>query len=163
ALGFATSNHGAVHTRVGGGGAPGADPFTTDDKASPIKSGQDWISMADSCGLCWPRGAPTGNPFTEEDFITLIEAVTGVSYTLDELRLVGERIWNLERIFNLKSGITAKDDTLPKRMLEEPMTLGASAGHVCKIDEMLPEYYELRGWDKDGVPTPEKLAQLDLT
>ena len=119
--------------------------------------------MADSCGLCWPRSAPSGNPFSQENIASLLEAVTGVPYTVEDLLLIGERIWNLERIFNLKAGITTNDDTLPKRMLEEPMTIGASAGHICKLDEMLPEYYELRGWDKDGVPAPEKLEQLDLT
>ena len=162
ALGYATSNHGACHTRVAGGG-PGGDPYDTAGQAASTKYGQDWISMADSCGLCWPRSAPSGNPFSQEDITGLLEAVTGVLYTVEDLLLIGERIWNLERIFNLKAGITVNDDTLPKRMLEEPMTIGASAGHVCKMDEMLPEYYELRGWDKDGVPTPEKLEQLDLT
>jgi aldehyde:ferredoxin oxidoreductase len=138
-------------------------PAETADMVASHKYGQDWVAMADSCGLCMPRSMPMGNPFTEEDLPTLLEAATGVTYAVADLLLIGERVWNLERIFNLKAGIMAKDDTLPKRMLEEPMTKGASAGQVCNIGEMLPIYYELRGWDKDGVPTPEKLAQLGLT
>ena len=74
----------------------------------------------------------------------------------------GERIYNLERIFNLGAGFTAADDTLPKRLLEEPIPEGPSKGYVCKLDEMLPEYYELRGWDKEGRPTDAKLKELNL-
>jgi len=75
---------------------------------------------------------------------------------------IGERIWNLERIFNLKAGFSAKDDSLPKRLLEEPLTVGGSRNRVVKLQEMLPEYYKIRGWDENGVPTKEKIAQLEL-
>ena len=75
---------------------------------------------------------------------------------------VGERTWNLERLFNLKAGLTGKDDTLPKRILSEPAPSGTGKGLVCRLPEMLPEYYTLRGWDKNGVPTKETLARLGL-
>ncbi len=75
---------------------------------------------------------------------------------------VGERIWNLEKLFNLKAGLGRKDDTLPKRILEEPADVGTAKGLVCRLDEMLPEYYELCGWDGDGVPKKETLARLGL-
>jgi aldehyde:ferredoxin oxidoreductase len=74
----------------------------------------------------------------------------------------GERIWNLERMFNLKAGLSKKDDTLPKRLLEEPLPEGGAKGQVVRLSEMLPEYYQLRGWDQSGVPTKEKLKELSL-
>jgi aldehyde:ferredoxin oxidoreductase len=77
--------------------------------------------------------------------------------------LAGERIFNLERLFNLKAGITGRDDTLPERMLKEPVLKGQAEGQVVKLAEMLPEYYRLRGWDENGVPTLERLSQLGLS
>lgn len=74
----------------------------------------------------------------------------------------GDRIWNLERLFGLKSAISGKDDRLPERMMKEPIQTGPSKGEVSHMDEMLPEYYQLRGWDAEGVPTPEKLKELSL-
>jgi len=73
---------------------------------------------------------------------------------------IGERIWNLERVYNLRAGFTKRDDALPPRMLSEPLGEGMSAGHVVPLAPMLAEYYQLRGWDPDGRPTPEKLAAL---
>jgi aldehyde:ferredoxin oxidoreductase len=75
---------------------------------------------------------------------------------------VGERIWNLERDFNLRAGITAADDTLPKRLLKEAANTGPAAGKVNELDKMLPEYYALRGWGADGVPTAETRERLQL-
>ena len=88
--------------------------------------------------------------------------VVGADWTTEELLTTGERIWNMERLFNLKSGLSAKDDTLPPRMLKDPMPAGPCKGEVNKLDKMLPEYYALRGWGKDGVPTKEKKAELGL-
>ncbi len=96
------------------------------------------------------------------DMVTLLSVVTGVDYTEEGLLKAGERIWNLERLFILEAGFTGADDTLPKRLLEEPCLKGDAEGLVVRLDEMLPEYYELRGWDKNSVPTPEKLAELGL-
>ena len=75
----------------------------------------------------------------------------------------GDRIWNLERQWNLNAGLTAKDDALPSRLLKEPIKTGASKGMLSRLPEMLPAYYELRGWDENGVPTPAKLGELGLT
>ena len=75
--------------------------------------------------------------------------------------LCGERIWNLERLFNLKAGLDPKDDTLPKRLLEEAMPEGPNQGQVVRLHEMLPEYYRVRGW-VEGRPTEEKLKELGL-
>jgi len=73
-----------------------------------------------------------------------------------------ERIWNLEKLFNQKAGFTGKDDTLPKRLLEEPMPEGPGKGYVAKLGEMLPEYYQLREWDSSGNPTEDKLRELGI-
>jgi aldehyde:ferredoxin oxidoreductase len=75
---------------------------------------------------------------------------------------VGERVWNLERLYNLREGFTSADDTLPDRLLNEPIAEGPSAGFVNKLPPMLEEYYQFRGWDENGVPKAEKLAELDL-
>ena len=65
-------------------------------------------------------------------------------------------------MFNVKAGFSAKDDTLPTRMTEEPMPSGPGDGVVVKLDEMLPEYYKIRGWTTDGIPTKKKLKELAL-
>jgi len=75
---------------------------------------------------------------------------------------VGERIWNLERQFNLDAGFTGKDDTLPKRLLKEAAKTGPAKGLVSGLDIMLPEYYQLRGWDEQGVPLGETMERLGL-
>lgn len=75
----------------------------------------------------------------------------------------GERIFNLERLFNLKAGLSDKDDTLPRRMLEEPMPEGPGKGHVVRLGEMLPEYYKVRGWTAKGIPGGKKLAELGIS
>ena len=84
----------------------------------------------------------------------------GESVETDELLLAGERIWNAERLFNLSAGFTRADDTLPARLLNEPVAAGPCAGHVVDLTPMLDEYYRCRGWDDRGVPTGDKLAEL---
>ena len=76
--------------------------------------------------------------------------------------MAGERIWNLERLYNLRAGFSREDDTLPPRFLNEPLSEGGSAGHVVHLDEMLAEYYRFRGWTQEGTPTLKKLAALGL-
>ena len=125
------------------------------------KMGQDFIAVVDSSGLCWSIFG--GLSMSKDELLTQLELATGANYTEETMILAGERIFNLERLFNLKAGITAKDDILPKRMLEEPMLKGEAEGQVVRLAEMLPEYYKARGWDENGIPTPEKLVQLGLT
>ena len=74
--------------------------------------------------------------------------------------IVGERIWNLERKFNMDAGLTAADDTLPKRLLKDAAKTGPAKGKVNELHKMLPHYYEIRGWTTDGVPTQETLLRL---
>jgi aldehyde:ferredoxin oxidoreductase len=88
--------------------------------------------------------------------------VTGVQYATQEMIQAGERVWNLERLYNLREGFTRKDDTLPPRLLNDAPTDGPSKGWVVKLEPMLKEYYRGRGWDENGAPTPKKLADLEL-
>jgi len=92
----------------------------------------------------------------------MLSAATGVEYSVDEFMKIGERIWNQERLWNLKQGYTTADDTLPERLLKEPIKTGPAKGNVNRLGEMLPEYYQLRGWDEKGVPAKAKLKELAL-
>ena len=88
--------------------------------------------------------------------------VTGRDVDLDELMRVGARMSNLKRVFNVRCGITRKDDTLPPRLLKEPRPEGGAAGYLPDLETMLAEYYDYRGWDADGVPRSETLERLGL-
>jgi len=85
-----------------------------------------------------------------------------LDFSDEEYLQAGERIWNLERLFNLQAGFSKEDDILPKRLLEEPMADGPHKGRVVELDKMLPVYYQLRGWDAEGIPTGDKKAELGL-
>ena len=91
-----------------------------------------------------------------------VAAACGDEFTLENLSLIGERIWNMERDFNNRAGFTAADDTLPKRLLTEPAKTGPAKGLVSKLPEMLPKYYEIRGWDTGGQLTDATRAKLGL-
>jgi aldehyde:ferredoxin oxidoreductase len=156
-LAYATSNRGACHLR--------ADPFeddfqrvTPEGKADIVRRSQDAIAAIDSSGLC----AFTTTAWGLGEFAAQIEAALGDDWTEQRLRETGERIWNLERQFNLKAGFTAADDTLPPRMLADAAGSGAAKGRVTELAHMLPEYYRLRGWDQAGVPSTETLTRLGL-
>ena len=164
-LEYATSNRGACHMR----GATGpweireaGGPFTYEDKAPTLKFLQDATTVADMAGICMfhTRGAPWAQQAAV--LCPLIETVTGVGYDADEVLRIGEKVWNMERLFNLEAGITKADDTLPPRMLNEPIAEGPAKGQVHELNIMMPEYYKARGWDVDGVPTPRKLEELGL-
>ena len=163
-LGYATSNRGACHLKAYTVAAEilglprQMDPNETEGKAELAKIFQDATSTVDATGLCQFLTFGVGL----EEMLPQLAAATGVDYTLEELMTIGERIWNLERRWNERSGMTGAEDTLPKRILEEPLPSGPAKGKVNRLGEMLPEYYELRGWDKDGKITPEKLKELGL-
>ena len=163
-LGYATSNRGACHLKAYTVAAEilglprQMDPNETEGKAELAKIFQDATSTVDATGLCQFLTFGVGL----EEMLPQLAAATGVDYTLEELMTIGERIWNLERRWNERSGMTGAEDTLPKRILAEPLPSGPAKGKVNRLGEMLPEYYELRGWDKDGKITPEKLKELGL-
>ncbi len=163
-LTYATSNRGACHLRsytVASeilGIPEKTDPLVTEGKAGLVKAFQDATAAVDSSGLC----VFTTFAWTLEDFYPQIDAACEGEWTLERLSQTGERIWNMERQFNMAAGFTAKDDTLPKRLLTEPAASGPAKGKVNGLDKMLPEYYELRGWSKEGVPTADTLRSLGL-
>jgi aldehyde:ferredoxin oxidoreductase len=157
ALAYATSNRGACHLRA----APYTDDFShvrPDGKAQIVKESQDEIAAVDSLGIC----AFTHGHLELEDYAEQVEAACGGGWTAERLNDTGERIWNLERQFNLAAGLTKADDTLPQRILKDAAKTGAGKGKVAELGKMLPEYYQLRGWDKDGVPTDKTLKRLQL-
>lgn len=164
ALEYATSNRGGCHVR---GyltspeilGVPvKLDPLVTTDKASWLKTFQDLTAVVDSSGICLFTTFGIGLPEISE----MLRTATGMNCTDEDVLKAGERIWNLERLFNLKAGFTKADDTLPKRLLKEPLPNGPGKGMVVELNTMMKEYYEARGWDENGVPTAEKLKELSL-
>ncbi len=165
-LSYATSNRGACHVRsyliaieILGVNVK-VDPFTTENKASLLRNFQDFTAVIDSAGLCLFVSLAEG--YGQDDVAELLTAVTGETYTKDDVMAIGERIWTLERLFNIKAGLTKAEDTLPPRFLSEPLPDGPAKGKVCKLEEMLKEYYQLRGWDDNGIPPADKLSQIGL-
>ena len=159
---YATSNRGACHLRAWTPAIetqPDADPHTPEGKGAWVAQEQNRTTVRDATGACY-FVSPSGGPI--ELLIPCVAAATGVPFTLDRAIEIGERTWNLERLWNLRAGLTKADDNLPKRLLSEPFKKGPSAGVVVQLDAMLPEYYAARGWTPDGIPTPEKLADLGL-
>jgi aldehyde:ferredoxin oxidoreductase len=163
-LTYATSNRGACHLRsytVASEvlGIPvKTDPLATEGKAGLVKAFQDATAVFDASGLC----IFSSFAWTLADIQPQIQAACEGDWSMEKLNLMGERIWNLERQFNLRAGLTAKDDTLPPRLLKEAAKTGPAKGKVNELGKMLPEYYEIRGWTKDGVPTPETVKRLGL-
>jgi aldehyde:ferredoxin oxidoreductase len=161
---YATSNRGACHLR---GNMLGPEllgaPKMLDRHAPSGKAGilivlQHTSAVIDSIGMCKFVNFAIGDDF----FARLMTSITGYEYEVQDLQLAGERIWNLERLFNIRMGFSHEDDTLPPRFLNEPLKEGGSAGHIVHLDEMLAEYYRFRGWTEAGVPTPKKIAELGL-
>jgi aldehyde:ferredoxin oxidoreductase len=163
-LEYATSNRGGCHVR-GYMTAPEilgipvqVDADATEGKPELLKIFQDLTALCDSSGICLFTTFALGLP----EIAAQVRTATGLNLSDEEFLLAGERIWNLERLFNLRAGFSAQDDTLPARLLNEPMKDGPHKGNVVKLDVMMPEYYSVRGWDENGVPTGDKLKELGL-
>lgn len=163
-LEYATSNRGGCHVR---GyltspeilGLPQKlDPDSIEEKPAWLKAFQDLTASFDSSGLCLFTTFAIGG----EELAAQMTAATGIPYTADTIMKAGERIWNLERLFNLAVGFTSADDTIPSRLMSEPIPTGPAKGKISRLPEMLPNYYQVRGWDESGVPTDAKLAELGL-
>ncbi|MCA0186411.1 MAG: aldehyde ferredoxin oxidoreductase family protein [Proteobacteria bacterium] len=163
-LTYATSNRGACHLRsytVASEvlGIPvKTDPLTTEGKPELVKAFQDATAVFDAAGIC----VFTSFAWTLADVQPQIEAACEGDWSMDKLNAMGERIWNMERLFNNAAGLTRKDDDLPPRLKTEAAKVGPAKGLVSGIDKMLPEYYSIRGWTEEGVPTEATLARLGL-
>lgn len=160
---YATSNRGGCHVR---GylispevlGLPEQiDREETEGKANWAVTFQDLTAVIDSVGMCLFTSFAMGAP----NYADLLNAATGTEYDAESLLEAGERIYNLERLFNKEAGMKPEDDRLPKRLTEEPIVNGPSKGDVSQIKVTLPQYYEVRGW-VDAFPTKETLTRLGL-
>jgi aldehyde:ferredoxin oxidoreductase len=171
-LAYATSPIGGSHMR----GDPAyfelfsvpqpMDPHIWEGKAKVTAAFQNLSAIIDAAGLCIFFAvrnlaakdlgvAPTG-------ILEYLNAATGSDYTLEELMQAGERIINAERVFLTHAGFSRKDDTLPDRLTKVSMPDGPAKGLVCHLEEMLDEYYEVRGWNRDGIPETKTLERLGL-
>ncbi len=163
-LTYATSNRGACHLRsytVASeilGIPEKTDPLVSDGKAGLVRAFQDATAAVDSTGMC----VFTTFAWTLEDFAPQVDAACEGEWTAERLLETGERIWNLERQFNIAAGFTGADDNLPPRLLKDAAKTGPAEGKVNGLETMLPEYYEVRGWTPDGVPSNETIARLGL-
>lgn len=160
---YATSNRGGCHVR---GymispevlGLPEQlDRTVTTDKAAWAKTFQDLTAVIDSMGHCLFTSFAMGAP----EYADLLNAATGTTWTVEEVLNIGDRIYNIERMFNKAAGMKPEDDRLPKRLLEEPVSDGPSEGMVSQLPLTLPQYYEARGW-VNAFPTDETLKKLGL-
>lgn len=139
-----------------------ADRLNPKHKALMVRDGENFCAVIDSLVVC-KFGAVWPPAFYFADFAAALTAATGVRYTERELRTIGERIFTLERAFDIREGITAKDDRLPERLTKEPAPAGPCKGHVVELDYMLRQYYKLRGWDrKTGWIPRSRLRALGL-
>lgn len=167
ALGYAVSTRGGTHqdTRPTVERSGQFDPLAVQGKGKMNKDNQDMTAVCDSLIICRYTEGIYGF-FLGEDHVRMANLTTGAGYSLEDLRKVGERVYTLERLFNVREGLTRKDDRLPERFLEEPIPGGPAAGRVvlrADLDQMLDEYYTARGWDpRTGAPTEEKLRELGL-
>ncbi|MCS7112459.1 MAG: aldehyde ferredoxin oxidoreductase family protein [Nitrososphaerota archaeon] len=167
-LQYATSNRGACHLQglvmrvEQGERIPDLkiyrrfQRFEIEGKGWLVATMQDWHHVLESLGLCKFVQIPPGHV---AGFYFL---VAGVEKRLPELQRCGERISNIQRMFNIVAGVTSKDDILPDRFLSEPLGEGGAKGQVVELKPMIEEYYKVRGWDDRGIPTREKLKDLSI-
>jgi aldehyde:ferredoxin oxidoreductase len=163
-LNYATSNRGACHLRgytIASEvlGIPVKTEQTdTDGKPELVKAFQDATALVDSSGLC----IFTTFAWGMDNIAPQIDAACEGDWSVENCLEVGERVWNMERLFNQAAGFTADDDKLPKRLLKEAIKSGPTKGQVNRLGEMLPKYYEIRGWSPQGEPTAETRQRLSL-
>ena len=174
-LGYATATRGGCHITSSPHGVPLADgyhsclpkedrePFDLlseePKRAKIVKILEDAYAVIDSLGAC----KFAAMVLRVDRWARLVSTVTGwEGFDESEFRRCGERIYNLERIFSVREGLTRADDSLPKRLTEEPLPEGPAKGSVVHLEPLLDAYYGYRGWDENGIPTPKKLRELEL-
>ena len=172
-LAYATANRGGCHiTAYIEGPAFLAMPFMIVENATVgdsltenpedtkvVKDFEDAFGLFDAIGGCKFMGMV----LSSEDWASLMSKLLGYEITKEDFAKIGERLYNLARIYNVREGITRADDTLPPRLLEDPLPEGPAKGMTVNLDPLLDAYYDYRGWDKEtGKPTKEKLKELGL-
>lgn len=159
ALTYGTSPKGAHHMVSPTMGLELAgDRFAIEGKGKLVRSVQQYMAIVDSLGFC----SSMRFVLSLERQLQLYSAVTGMDISEEEAMRVGERILNLERMYNVRLGLDRRHDVLPRRFLEEPMPDGLSQGQKVDMDALLDDYYAVMGWDRNGIPTPLKLQELNL-
>jgi aldehyde:ferredoxin oxidoreductase len=167
ALGYMTSPTGACHLRGGYsialaffGGIREVPRFSIRQAAMTCKNQQDLGIIQDSLGICRFTGYATG----AEHWARIYGAAIGEEFSRAELEAAAERIATLERLFNVRAGFSRKDDDLPARFKTEPIVIGRRERIISEQDRerMLDDYYQVRGWDREGVPQPETLSKLRI-
>jgi aldehyde:ferredoxin oxidoreductase len=166
-IGYATATRGGSHhdTRPTPQYAPTFDRRSTEDKPAFAARSQHFTAVGDSLVMCRFTSERGFGLFVGEPYARMVRAITGWDMSAEELERIGERIVNLERLFNVREGVRRGADVLPWKVMHEPIPDGPSKGMYCPPDElagMLDAYYALRGWDAQGVPTPARLAALGL-
>ncbi|MEM4613819.1 MAG: aldehyde ferredoxin oxidoreductase family protein, partial [Ignisphaera sp.] len=177
-LAYAVSTRGACHTRsypmmdILGlkelartlfGNEKIINLYSAEGKGIMVKWGEDYCAVLDSVGIC---KFPAVDLYKEmpEHVAKMLNAVTGWNLCVDKLLSIGERIIHVEKAYNIRLGLSRKDDTLPERFIKEPMPSGPAKGNVVELDNMLDDYYKVRGWDiKTGLPPKSKYVQLGIT
>ncbi|MEI7463481.1 MAG: aldehyde ferredoxin oxidoreductase C-terminal domain-containing protein, partial [Candidatus Taylorbacteria bacterium] len=171
ALGFATSPRGACHLQAFSHAFERAtimpdmgihtplERFTTEGKADLVVKMQHVMALFDALCLCKFDIYGGVDVTLMKEFLNM---ATGSTFSQEEILLAGERIFNLKRLYNMECGLSAKDDTVPDRILHEPRGSGSAADNLPDLRTMLTTYYQLRGWGPDGNPTPETLSRLNL-
>jgi aldehyde:ferredoxin oxidoreductase len=164
ALGYATSNRGGCHltgymASLEIFAAPKKiDRFTIAGKPDLLVLKQNQKATEDSLVICVFAGWALGLDY----YARFLKAITGIDFDVTQLLEIGERIYNLERLFNIREGLTKKDDYLPPRFLNEPLKEGPSKDHIVPLEKMLEQYYYVREWDIGGNPKPELLERLGI-
>ncbi|MCL2696226.1 MAG: aldehyde ferredoxin oxidoreductase C-terminal domain-containing protein, partial [Clostridiales bacterium] len=167
ALGYAVSRRGGDHQRHGSYSwdlSGKVDRYSVDaGRGALVKGDEDFYAVIDSMIICkftrtiWKDGY--------EEIAKVYSLVTGIPMTGEELRRAGERMSNLARVLNIREGLTRADDTIPPRISEDPIPEGVGKGaslSLAELDILLDGYYDARGWTEQGVPKPDKLAELNL-
>ncbi len=170
-VGYATSNRGACHLqgfsyaferglKSPDMGFPEVlDRFAVERKGELAAKTQNLMSMFDSLKVC--KFILNGG-IDVHDLTDWLNAATGWDMTMDEFMQTGERLYNLKRMYNVRCGISRKDDVLPMRILAQPRRDGGAGQNLPPLGPMLDEYYRTRGWSDEGIPTPEKLMELGI-
>lgn len=173
ALAYATANRGACHCEsfsykfegnklMSGliGITNPSDRFSVEGKGEVTAKSQDLMTVFDSVAVCKFIGF--GASVTPKILAKWLTLTTGLDWTDEDLFKCGERIFNAKRLFNIKCGISRKDDTLPNRILYKPRGSGGTANNLPPLETMLTDYYNYRGWDDKGIPKEDKLLDLEI-